>query len=92
MYCICSKTNAKYCNCLFIKGGGIYLSGAGGSISEPTVMNNLIKDNAAESLGGGIYVDLYCSPTFINNTICGNTPDQVEPNNYPNNIINNLCN
>ena len=73
-------------------GGGIYLSGAGGSISEPTVMNNLIKDNAAESLGGGIYVNLYCSPTFMNNTICGNTPDQVEPDNYPNNIINHVCN
>jgi len=73
-------------------GGGIYLAGIGGSISEPTIMNNLIKDNAAESLGGGIYVNLYCSPTFMNNTICGNTPDQVEPDNYPNNIINHVCN
>jgi hypothetical protein len=32
-------------------GGGMYLCGVGGSINEPTVTRNLIKDNAAETTG-----------------------------------------
>jgi len=71
-------------------GGGIYL--CGNSNCNPTILRNIISNNAAETIGGGIYVDLYCSPTFMNNTICSNTPDQVKPDNYPNNIINHVCN
>jgi len=71
-------------------GGGIYL--CGDSNSNPTIVSNIITDNAAETTGGGIYDNLYCSPTIMNNTICGNNPDQVEPDNYPNNLIDSLCN
>jgi len=71
-------------------GGGIYL--CGDSNSTPTIVRNVINDNSAETTGGGIYVNLYCSPIMMNNTICGNSPDQVEPDNYPNNIIDSQCN
>ena len=49
--------------------------------------------------GGGIYVH-DSSPSIGGtntadignfNTICGNSPDQIEPNDYPNNYITTFC-
>jgi parallel beta-helix repeat protein len=74
-------------------GGGIYVYG-----SSPIITGNDIMGNTAGS-GGGIYVD-DSSPSIggtntadiVNfNTICGNSPDQIEPNDYPNNYITTFC-
>ena len=75
-------------------GGGIYIYD-----SSPTIQNNTISGNTASVSGGGIYIE-NGSPTIGGvdendtgnfNTICGNTPDQINPDSYPNNYIDEYC-
>lgn len=77
------------------QGGGIYI----GTESSPSITVNSIAYNNAESLGGGIYEGSSESPiiggiddgdVYDFNTICGNSPDQIEPL-YPNNFISIVC-
>ena len=74
-------------------GGGIWIS-----FGSPTIQHNTISGNTA-NWGGGISID-YSSPTIGGvdendtanfNTICGNTPDQINPDSYPNNYIDEYC-
>ena len=72
------------------EGGGIVVYG---SSSSPAITSNIITGNTADSTGGGIYVfgglPTIGGSTYTDtdnfNTICGNIPDQVVPNNYLNN-------
>jgi len=75
-------------------GGGIYVYSDGIiSITSNTINNNIANIDSGSYSGGGIYVE-DGSPTIGGatytdtdnfNTICGNSPDQVDPDNYPNN-------
>jgi uncharacterized repeat protein (TIGR02543 family) len=76
-------------------GGGICDYGSSSTIQANTITENICSDS-----GGGIFVFTSSTSTIGGtdasntenfNTICGNTPDQVEPNNYPNNHINSMC-
>ena len=78
-----------------ISGGGIFLY----SFSA-VVTNNHIINNLATSFGGGLYIEtgnLYSiggadsSDTANFNTICGNSPSQLSPDDYPNNYIFTFC-
>ena len=84
---ITGNTAAQY-------GGGICVYG-----NSPIIKGNDIMGNTAGS-GGGIFVDGGCLPTIGGtspadtgnfNTICGNSPDQIAPDNYPNNYITTFC-
>jgi uncharacterized repeat protein (TIGR02543 family) len=75
-------------------GGGIYIE-----YGSPTIKNNTISGNTA-SYGGGIYIPGSAFPiiggsdgsaTEDFNTICGNTPDQINPDIYHNNYIFTNC-
>ncbi|MFA7575581.1 MAG: leucine-rich repeat domain-containing protein, partial [Arcobacteraceae bacterium] len=77
-------------------GGGIYIDSKGIiSITSNTINNNRANIASGPYSGGGIYVNYtYSSPTIGGstytdtnnfNTICGNTPDQVDPDSFPNN-------
>jgi hypothetical protein len=75
-------------------GGGIYIYSDGIiTITSNTINNNIANIASGSYSGGGIYVE-YSSPTIGGtdetdtdnfNTICGNTPDQVDPDSFPNN-------
>jgi len=75
-------------------GGGIYIFSEGIiSITANTINNNTANIDSSSYSGGGIYV-ADGSPTIGGstdtdtdnfNTICYNSPDQVDPDNYPNN-------
>jgi uncharacterized repeat protein (TIGR02543 family) len=75
-------------------GGGIYIYD-----SSPTIQNNTISGNTASVSGGGIYIENGLptiggadgSDTGNFNTICGNIPDQIYPDSYPNNYISEYC-
>ena len=76
-------------------GGGIYIYD-----SSPTIQNNTISGNTASTgNGGGIYIEsgiptiggANVTDTANFNTICGNTPDQINPDSYPNNYISDYC-
>ncbi|MFW5787598.1 MAG: InlB B-repeat-containing protein [Halanaerobiales bacterium] len=77
-------------------GGGIYINSDGIiSITANIIKNNMANIDSNSYSGGGIYVD-NGSPTIGGNTdtdtnnfntICGNSPDQVNPDNYPNNDL-----
>jgi len=75
-------------------GGGIYIYN-----SSPTIQNNTISGNTVSVSGGGIFVNsgsptiggVDGSDTANFNTICGNTPDQINPVSYPNNYISEYC-
>jgi len=55
-------------------GGGIYLSDQFGVGKSPQVINCLITNNNASSLGGGIFLfGSALSPTIMNSTIADNT-------------------
>ena len=76
-------------------GGGIYIYD-----SSPIIKDNTISGNTASTgNGGGIYIESG-TPTIgganVTNTanfnvICGNTPDQINPDSYPNNYIFTNC-
>ena len=78
------------------------VSTAGGGICNDgtlTITGSTISNNTAGGWGGGIYVNSG-SPTIGGvdendtanfNTICGNTPDQIDPDTYPNNYIFTNC-
>ena len=53
-------------------GGGITCKNS----SDPTITNNTITMNSAETAGGGIACLDYSDPTITNNTITGNTASQ----------------
>ena len=62
-------------------GGGGFWDYTGGGItcknsSDPTITNNTITMNSAETAGGGIACLDYSDPTITNNTITGNTASQ----------------
>ena len=94
-------SNAITGNKATVMGGGIYVEGL------PTITNNSIMGNTAKKNGGGIYVSSISSPVIGGtdvadignfnticgnfNTISGNIPNQIEPNNYPNNYITTIC-
>jgi parallel beta-helix repeat protein len=89
------KNNIIESNMAGYQGGGICLLGD----SSPIITMNTIANNKAENLGGGIYEYSYGSPViggtddgdiYDFNTICGNTPNQIEPL-YPNNFISTVC-
>jgi len=75
-------------------GGGIYIYSDGIiSITANIINNNMANIDSNSYSGGGIYVD-DGSPTIGGNTdtnsfntICGNSPDQVNPDTYPNNDL-----
>ncbi|KQC05854.1 MAG: hypothetical protein APR54_07980 [Candidatus Cloacimonas sp. SDB] len=78
-----------------ISGGGVFLY----SFSA-TITNNQIVNNLATSFGGGLYIesgDSYSiggadsSDTTNFNTICSNSPNQMSPDDYPNNYIFTFC-
>ena len=80
-------------------GGGIYNYCSSSTI--PTIQSNTISENICSGQGGGIFMEL-TSPSIIIggadasdtanfNTVCGNSPDQIEPNSYPNNNIYDVC-
>ena len=81
-------------------GGGIYIYSEGIiSITANTINNNIANIDSGSYSGGGIYVnetfmtkipviggtDITDTSNF--NTICGNSPDQVNPDSYPNNYF-----
>jgi putative cofactor-binding repeat protein len=83
-----SKNEAK-------SGGGIFVYSFSAIIT-----NNHIISNIATNYGGGIYIEsvnsysvggVDSSDTDNFNTICGNNPKQVTPDNYPNNYIFTFC-
>ena len=55
------------------RGGGIYMFKC---LSTLTINGNIIKDNRADAIGGGICVDNYSTPTVTNNTVTDNTAGQ----------------
>jgi len=62
-------------------GGGGFWDYTGGGItcknsSDPTITNNIITRNSANTAGGGIACLDYSDPTITNNTISGNTASQ----------------
>ena len=75
-------------------GGGIYIW-----YGWPTIQDNTISENTADTNGGGIYIESGSpiiggvdeNDTGNFNTICGNTPDQIYPDSYPNNYIDEYC-
>jgi parallel beta-helix repeat protein len=82
-------------------GGGIYIYSDGTiSITANTINNNIANIASSTYSGGGIYV-ASGSPTIGGNsetdtsnfnTICGNSPDQVDPDDtYLNNYICDTC-
>jgi len=80
-------------------GGGICIYDNSPTPSIKTIQNNTISGNTASISGGGIYIESG-SPTIGGetagdtsdfNTICGNTPDQIDPDSYPNNYISTHC-
>jgi parallel beta-helix repeat protein len=85
-------------NGAYTSGGGIYTSNG-----SPIVQNNAIMDNwAYEETGGGIGISIIYpgtptiggtsnSDTGHFNTICGNSPAQVDPDDYPHNDICEEC-
>ncbi len=78
-----------------INGGGLNIEVS----SSPTITNNRITENIATGNGGGINikdsnpeiggVDENDTNNF--NTICGNNPDQIAPDEYEFNHISNEC-
>ena len=74
-------------------GGGIFIYN-----SSPVIQSNNINNNTG-TLGGGIYI--YSGTPTIGGTsvgdtgnfndVCSNTPDQINPDNYPYNNINTVC-
>jgi len=85
-------------NAATVKGGGIFVYGN----SSPIIQDNYIMGNEVGWHGGGIFVDIppSCSPTIGGtdvadtgnfNTICGNSLEQLFPDNYPNNYITTIC-
>jgi uncharacterized repeat protein (TIGR02543 family) len=81
-------------NTAYQGGGGIYIYDC-----SPTIQNNTISGNTASVSGGDIYIESG-SPTIGGanesdtgnfNNICGNTPDQINPDSYPNNYIFTNC-
>ena len=87
-----SENTAKY-------GGGIDIIGC--LSANIHIQGNIISKNIASSDGGGIIVGEFCSPiiggtsagdTLNFNTVCGNSPNQIYPNSYPNNYILTDCN
>jgi len=80
-------------------GGGIYLDNLFASV---TIISNEIKNNLAnvvgdQGSGGGIHVKSGAAntPTIGGtgnyNTICGNSPNQIDPNSFPDNYICDTC-
>jgi len=85
-----SENTAKY-------GGGIDFIGC----LSANIQGNTISKNIASSDGGGIIVGEFCSPiiggtsagdTLKFNNVCGNYPNHIYPNSYPNNYIFTDCN
>jgi parallel beta-helix repeat protein len=78
------------------EGGGIAVT----VYSDPVITGNYIRHNVADN-GGGIFVDnTTCSPAIGGtsssdkekfNTFCGNSTDQIVPDDYPNNFIFEIC-
>ena len=77
------------------EGGGIAVT----VDSDPVITDNYIHHNVADN-GGGIFVDNSCSPAIGGtsssdqekfNTFCGNSTDQIVPDDYPNNYIFGIC-
>ena len=77
------------------EGGGIAVT----LDSDPVITDNYIHHNVADN-GGGIFVDNTCSPAIGGtsssdqekfNTFCGNSADQIVPDDYPNNFIFGIC-
>ena len=76
-------------------GAGIFIYDSSPTITNNDIMNNSIKSGN----GGGIYVEnsfpiigsINSEDTDNFNNICGNNPDQVYPDTYPNNYINDIC-
>ena len=75
-------------------GGGIYIED-----SSATIQDNTISGNIANR-GGGIFIGAASSPTIGGangddtanfNTVCGNSPNQIHPDSYPNNYIFQFC-
>jgi uncharacterized repeat protein (TIGR02543 family) len=80
-------------------GGGICIYDNSSTPSIKTIQNNTISGNTASISGGGIYIEsgsptiggVDGSDTANFNTVCGNAPDQINPDSFPNNYISDYC-
>ncbi|MCD4697709.1 MAG: choice-of-anchor J domain-containing protein, partial [Bacteroidales bacterium] len=71
----CTLTNATVIDCFTIQNGNNSSKGPGGGIADycgTTIRNNIIKNNSASGVGGGLHLALG-NPFVFNNLIIGNT-------------------
>ena len=83
IYCTHS-TNVTIHNCLISNNSALGYSGEGGGIycdlsSKLIISNCTIANNVSTQEGGGIYFDVYQSPTrtITNSILWGNSPEQI---------------
>ena len=64
------------------------------SFNGNVVTASAVTAGFAESLGGGMYIELFGSPTIADSEFCENTPDQIEGFGYTDgggNVISEFC-
>jgi hypothetical protein len=61
-------------------GGGVYVGGTGAAvtISNSTIVNNIVTNGYSNHWGGGIAIANQTTVSLVNSIVCGNTPNQID--------------